>query len=57
MIAQPKRPISIVKLSREQCAGLAAASRAARPNAEQRREFAALKRAWREARRCGATPN
>ena len=35
-------------LAAEERAALVAASRRARPNAEQRREFAAAKKAWRE---------
>ena len=35
-------------LTAEERAALVAASRKARPNAEQRREFAAAKKAWRE---------
>jgi len=36
------------RLRAEECAVLVAASRKARPNAEQRREFAAAKKAWRQ---------
>ena len=36
------------RLTAGERAALAAASRRARPNAEQRREFAAAKKAWRE---------
>jgi hypothetical protein len=39
---------NVIDLTPEQQAALADASRKARPNAEQRREFAELKKAWRE---------
>jgi len=39
---------SVTDLTPEQQAALADASRKARPNAEQRRQFAELKRAWYE---------
>jgi hypothetical protein len=39
---------SVTDLTPEQQAALADASRKVRPNAEQRRQFAELKRAWRE---------
>lgn len=39
----------VEELTPEQRAALAVASREARPNAEQRRQFAELKKAWRAA--------
>jgi hypothetical protein len=39
---------NVIDLTPEQQAALAEASRKARPNAEQRREFAKLQKAWRE---------
>jgi hypothetical protein len=39
---------NVIDLTPDQQAALADVSRKARPNAEQRREFAELKKAWRE---------